>query len=69
MTKYKIIVGLPSGEVMNVPQKGINMLRSNGLVWKEVLFDGEANIVYYVYDDSLMDDVVDVLSDLSGSDW
>lgn len=67
--KYKTIVGLPSGETMVLPPGGIRLLLYNGLLWKEAIFDGEHNVVYYVFSDSLMDRIVDVLAELDPDEW
>jgi len=67
--KYITIVGLPSGETMVLPIGGINILLDNGLLWKQAIFDGEHNVVYYVFSDSLMDRIIDTLGDLDANEW
>lgn len=66
---YKTIVGLPSGETMVLPMGGINLLLQNGLLWKEAIFDGEHNVVYYVFSDSLMQEIEFTLGELDSEEW
>jgi len=67
--KYITIVGLPSGETMVLPMSVIRTLLQKGLLWKEAIFDGEHRVVYYVFSDSLMERIEDVLGDLDADEW
>jgi len=65
---YKIMIGLPSGEVITVSQKIIDILSSKGLLWREAIFDGDNFVVHHIYNDSTFDKIIKVLSDIPDSE-
>jgi len=72
--KYKIIIGIPSGEILDIPPMGIELLKSNDLIWKRVIIDEDNNGITtrwlsYVYKDSNINDVYYVLSDMDATAW
>jgi len=69
LKRYKTLVGLPSGEIMVVPQKAVGLLFNNGLLWKEAIYDGQHHVVHYVFEDTLIYDIYDTLGEIDQREW
>lgn len=69
MKKYKDLIGIPSGEVLSLPISIIILLKEERLIRKDAIFNGDKNIVYYVFDDENLDKIIDFLSYVDDKLW
>jgi hypothetical protein len=67
--KYQIIVGKPSGEVMYLPKKGIDILIKNNYLVNELIYDGLNIKPYLLFKDDNLLEIIDILSMLSNDIW
>ena len=67
--KYYDVIGLPSGEVLNLPLNIINILKDKRMVRKDAIDINGSFTVYYVFDDDKLLKLFDFLSNLDENLW
>jgi len=67
--KYQIIVGKPSGEVMYLPKKAIDILIKNNYLVNDLIYDGLNIKPYLLFKDDNLLEIIDILSMLSNDIW
>lgn len=63
--EYKNIIGLPSGEILNLPRNLIKILIKNDLV--EINFIEKKR--YYIFDDDDLKKILKILEDIDEENW
>ena len=66
---YHDVIGLPSGEVLELPRGIVKKLIDKHLVYNEFIFDGYSNRLRYAFDDDDYDDIIDFLGTISDDEW